>query len=357
MRIALPQTAEDAEQLREYAAAFVAEKFPAPAGPDPSTVGGAAEYEGAAGEMRGAYGRETAAAYGGWSEAVRDRAGDAGAPRPGSVEVEAMEARVETKTDQIMMGTAREARQTVTGQDAAEGRAGVAAETSKPFERHATESLPVVGDWLAGKLFGTAQNAVPDGVPGGTEEERPPTGREGLGGLVAVSRAAGRSAQVAVVVEDAVLPVPQIGIPAGLRDPVHALVPAVGQLVVAERGPVAAADAAREHAGEAGEDRPQDRRQPRGADGLHAGAGDGRNCGVERGEGEAAEHEGALRGRRSGCVPLRSLRTVNRSRHGHGLRSYRRHGERESPPGPASCARLPALLDLRAASHAGTGRA
>ena len=68
MRIASPQTAEDSEQLREHAAAFIAEKYPAPAGPDPATVGGAAVYEGAAGEIRGAYGRETAAAYGGWSE-------------------------------------------------------------------------------------------------------------------------------------------------------------------------------------------------------------------------------------------------------------------------------------------------
>ena len=67
-RVASPQTAEDSEQLREYAAAFIAEKFPAPAGPDPATIGGAAEYEGAAGELRGAYARETAAAYGGWSE-------------------------------------------------------------------------------------------------------------------------------------------------------------------------------------------------------------------------------------------------------------------------------------------------
>ena len=173
MRIASPQTAEDSEQLREYAAAFVAEKFPAPAGPDPSTVGGVAEYEGAAGELRGAYGRETAAAYGGWSEGVRDRAGAAGAPRPGETQVGAMEERVETKTEQIMMGTAREARQTVTGQGAVEGRAGVAAETGKPFERHATENLPVVGDWLAGKLFGTAKNAVPDAPPGGTGRDRP----------------------------------------------------------------------------------------------------------------------------------------------------------------------------------------
>ena len=72
MRIASPQTAEDSEQLREYAAAFIAEKYPASAGPDPATVGGAAEYEGAAGELRGAYAGETAAAHAGWSAGVRD---------------------------------------------------------------------------------------------------------------------------------------------------------------------------------------------------------------------------------------------------------------------------------------------
>ena len=169
MRIASPQTAEDAEQLREQAAAFITERFPAPAGPDPATVGGIAEYEGAAGELRGAYGRETAAAYGGWSEGVRDRAGDTGAPRPGEADMRAMEERVETKTDMTMKGTAREARQTVTGRETAEGRAGVAVERGKPFEQHATENLPFIGGWLAGKLFGTAGNAAPDAPPGNGE--------------------------------------------------------------------------------------------------------------------------------------------------------------------------------------------
>ena len=164
MRIASPQTAEDAEQLREHAAAFIAEKFPAPAGPDPASVGGAAEYEGAAGELRGAYGRETAAAYGGWSAGVRDRATAAGAPRPGETQAGAMEERVETKTEMTMKETAREARQTVTGQETAEGRAGIAAERSKPFEQQATENLPFIGGWLAGQLFGSAKNAAPDGA-------------------------------------------------------------------------------------------------------------------------------------------------------------------------------------------------
>jgi len=39
---------------------------------------------------------------------------------------------------------------------------------NKPFERHVTENLPMAGDWLAGKLFGSARNAVPDAAPGGS---------------------------------------------------------------------------------------------------------------------------------------------------------------------------------------------
>ena len=166
LRLVQPQTVEDAEQLREYADAFVAEKVPATAGPDPASVGGAAEYEGATGKLREAYARETAAAHAGWSAGVRDRAAAAGAPAPGGTEAAARTGRVETKTEMVMKGTAREARQTVTGQETAEGRAGVAVETNKPFEQHATENLPVVGDWLAGKLFGSARNAAPDGAPG-----------------------------------------------------------------------------------------------------------------------------------------------------------------------------------------------
>ena len=173
MRIASPQTAEDAEQLREYAAAFIAEKFPAPAGPDPASVGGAAEYEGAAGEVRGAYERETAAAWGGWSEGVRDRADQAGAPRAGEVDAGALGMRAETRADMTVKEAGREARAGIAREDAREGRAGVAVETEKPFERHATENLPVIGDWLAGKLYGTAKNAVPDAAPGGDGRDRP----------------------------------------------------------------------------------------------------------------------------------------------------------------------------------------
>ena len=92
-----------------------------------------------------------------------------------------MEERVKTKTETIMKATAREARQTVTRDEAVTGRAGVEAERDKPFEQHATENLPVVGDWLAGKLFGSAKNAVPDAAPGGTGKDRPPPDEKGWG--------------------------------------------------------------------------------------------------------------------------------------------------------------------------------
>ena len=80
-----------------------------------------------------------------------------------------------------MKGTAREARQTVTRDEAVTGGAKVSAETKKPFEQHATENLPVVGEWLAGQLFGTAKNAVPDAVPGSAGKARPLPDEKGWG--------------------------------------------------------------------------------------------------------------------------------------------------------------------------------
>ena len=51
--------------------------------------------------------------------------------------------------------------------------AGVAAQTEKPSGQHATGNLPLIGGWLAGKLFGTAQNAAPDGTEGPRAGPRP----------------------------------------------------------------------------------------------------------------------------------------------------------------------------------------
>ena len=164
IRIASPQTPEDAEVLRAHAAAFIAERFPAPAGPDPAAIGGEAAYGAARDTLTEAYARETAAAHAGWAQGVRDRAYAAGAPIPGEVSAAALGERAGTKADMTVSEAGREARRNVAREDIREGRAGVAVEADKPFERHATESLPVVGEWLAGQLFGTARNEAPDGA-------------------------------------------------------------------------------------------------------------------------------------------------------------------------------------------------
>ena len=112
---------------------------------------------------------------------MRDRAYVAGAPIPGEVEAAALGERAETKTDRIMKETAREARAGIAREDAREGRAGVAAETNRPFEEHATENVPVVGDWLAGRLYGSARNAAPDGAPQGPDGNRRTTDQRDWG--------------------------------------------------------------------------------------------------------------------------------------------------------------------------------
>ena len=175
MRIASPQTPEDAEALREHAAAFIAEKFPhprpgGPAGPDPATVGGAAEYEGAAAScaapMPARPPRPTGAGRKGCATGPMWRARRI----PGEVAAAARGERAETETDMIVRGAARGARTEITRETAREGRVRVAVEEGRPFEEHATENLPFIGGWLAGQLFGTAKNAAPDGDGVGGED-------------------------------------------------------------------------------------------------------------------------------------------------------------------------------------------
>ena len=80
-------------------------------------------------------------------------------------EAAASRERVVAETGISATGAERAARETVTRDEVASGRAGVAAETDRPFAEHATESVPVIGGWFAGRLFGTAGNAAPDGGP------------------------------------------------------------------------------------------------------------------------------------------------------------------------------------------------
>ena len=177
IRLASPQTPEDAEELRGHAAAFIAERFPQPAGPDPAAVGGKPEYDEARGKLGDAYTRETAAAYGGWSEAARNRAREAGAPGPGEVETRARLARAETGADMMVREAGREARAGITEERISKGRAGVAVEAGKPFAEHAAGEVPLIGEWLSGKLYGTARNAAPD-APGDRGTDADESGRE-----------------------------------------------------------------------------------------------------------------------------------------------------------------------------------
>ena len=105
---------------------------------------------------------------------VRDRAFAAGAPIPGEVEAAALGERAGTRADMMVSEAGREARTGIAREDARKGRAGASVQVDKPFEQHAAENVPVVGEWLAGKLYGTAKNAVPDGAPDETEREARP---------------------------------------------------------------------------------------------------------------------------------------------------------------------------------------
>ncbi|MYF57578.1 MAG: hypothetical protein F4222_00795 [Gammaproteobacteria bacterium] len=164
IRLASPQTPEDAETLRQYAAEFIAERFPEPAGPDPASVPGRADYEASRDVLGETHVRGTAAAYAGWSAGVRDRAGQAGTPAAGAVEAGAGRARAAVEGQMAAGAVEREVRRGDTGDDLREGRADVETEIDKPLARHGMESVPGVGDWLAGKLFGTAENAAPDAL-------------------------------------------------------------------------------------------------------------------------------------------------------------------------------------------------
>ena len=162
MRLASPQTPEDAEELRTHAAGFIAERFPAPKGADPASVPDLADYERTREGLWESDTGVTMAAWGGWSASVRDRGRGAGMSGPGGVGTRAERGRAETDTELDIREAEREARGGVAGERNEKGRAKVAAETDRPFAEHATEAVPLVGEWLGSKLYGTAKNAAPN---------------------------------------------------------------------------------------------------------------------------------------------------------------------------------------------------
>ena len=88
LRLASPQSPEDAEELRQHAAAFIAERYPDPAGPDPASIGGAGRLlPRRAMPWKPPMPGRPRRPIGGWvRSAARDRARAAGAPEPGDVE-------------------------------------------------------------------------------------------------------------------------------------------------------------------------------------------------------------------------------------------------------------------------------
>ena len=177
MRIASPQTPEDAEVLRAHAAAFIAERYPAGGGPE--TAPGRADFERAREGLRETGG--TDAAWSDWSGSVRERARDAGAPGAGATGERAERGRAEIETELDIREAGRAARRGVTGERIGEGRPGIAAETDKPFGEHVAEEVPIIGEWLGGNLYGTARNAAPGGDEKNTVSE-PERKKENGGG-------------------------------------------------------------------------------------------------------------------------------------------------------------------------------
>ncbi|MCY4284162.1 MAG: conjugal transfer protein TraG N-terminal domain-containing protein [Thiotrichales bacterium] len=163
LRLVAPQTPEDAEALRGYAAEFVATQLPTPVGPDPDAVAGRGDYEALREGFITTHGEEVTAAHAGWAAHAGTQARAAGAPAPGAVAAAAQERVQAAEGERAARGLARTAKASVTEDAVRAGQVGVAVETETPFGAQVTEQIPVVGDWLAGALYGSAANTAPDG--------------------------------------------------------------------------------------------------------------------------------------------------------------------------------------------------
>ena len=160
LRLATPQTPEEAETLREYAAEFVSERLPSPASPGVASVPSRATFEDAREDLRDTQVPATGAAYGDWSEGARERATEARVPE--DVEQPAAVSRGETES--AMAVRAGERRERTRAAEAAvdDGREAVETERSQPMGQQVLEEVPLVGGWLAGRIYGTARNDAPD---------------------------------------------------------------------------------------------------------------------------------------------------------------------------------------------------
>ncbi|MCY4479019.1 MAG: hypothetical protein OXB97_03915, partial [Rhodospirillales bacterium] len=102
-------------------------------------------------------------AHEGWTEDVRGRGREADVPQ--DVGGTASAVRAETEGVLSERGAEREGR-AAAGEAAVEtGREDVEEERTQPMGRQVLEEVPLIGGWLAGRLYGTARNTAPDAPP------------------------------------------------------------------------------------------------------------------------------------------------------------------------------------------------
>ena len=119
IKLASPQTPEAAETLRQYAAAFVEEKFDRPPGPDPADTPGRTEYTAARKDIVDWYHGDIGDRQAGAAQEIRDRAQAVGTPGPAEVEAAARDAQADTEAVMGARQTRREGREA-----AVEGKCG-----------------------------------------------------------------------------------------------------------------------------------------------------------------------------------------------------------------------------------------
>ena len=157
LRLATPQTPEEAETLREYAAEFVSERLPSPAAPGVARAPSRATFEDAREDLRDMQAPAAGAAYDEWSDGAAARAGAAGVP--GDVEEPAALARGETEAAMGARTAERESRAGAAQAAVGDGREAVESERTQPMAQQVLEEVPLVGGWLAGHLYGSARSA------------------------------------------------------------------------------------------------------------------------------------------------------------------------------------------------------
>ena len=160
VRLATPQTPEEAETLREYAAEFVSDRVPAPSAPEISSVPSRSTFDDAREGIRDVQLPATGTAFGDWSEGARDRATEASVP--GDVDMPAAVSRGETEAALATRAGERRERTGTAESAVEEGREAVESETNQPMAQQVLEEVPLVGGWLAGRIYGTARNQAPD---------------------------------------------------------------------------------------------------------------------------------------------------------------------------------------------------